>query len=308
MALNYFEMNENESKILQFLARKRWYGQAMITELGREFKKSWNTISTAAKSLEKKGLIERDNGSLKIVKDNKANYHFKMFIDHLSILSLDEKARNIISDTYSHAESVANKAGSRLLSLVVFGSTASGEAEKESDIDLLIILEGPEKKEELEKLKGEVISKRHIEFGNINIIVMDKKEFEAGYLDADDLIVGILSNNLIFYDDGFLWVFMQRELFMPSRKTIFIRTNQLEKNKEKLLELIKLNDNEKLKEEFYNYLINEARIELLRKKTPAITKKDAISKIAKFNKELYAEIMDIDKGDIKKKVLDHVSR
>ena len=36
--------------------------------------------------------------------------------------------------------------------------------------------------------------------------------------------------------------------------------------------------------------------------------KDAINKIAKFNKELYDEIMDIDKGDIKKKVLEHVSR
>ena len=55
MALNYFEMNENENQILQFLARKRWYRQAMITELAREFRKSWNTISTAAKSLEKKG-------------------------------------------------------------------------------------------------------------------------------------------------------------------------------------------------------------------------------------------------------------
>lgn len=316
MGYNYFDMNQNESKILQFLVWKRWYRPALITELSKEFDKTWNTISDAANSLEEKGLIKRENGSLKIVKENKANYYFKLFVDRLRINGLNENLKSIIAYTLSRAQEVTDKAKSELLSLLIFGSVASGESDEKSDIDLLVILKDPRKDLEnpeeiklLEGLKENIISKKHISFGNINIIVMSDKEFEQGYLNADDLLITILSNNLVVYDN-YLWTFMQRELFIPSDKTIFNRMEQLEKNKQKLLELVKLDNDEKLKEEFYNYLIKEARVELLRKKMPipAITKKDVIEKIKEFNKDLYNEIVNISKNNIKQKVLHYVSQ
>lgn len=314
MKYDYFDMSQNESKILQFLVYKRWYRYALITELSKEFNKTWNTISDAANSLEEKGLIKRENGSLKIVKENKANYHFKLFIDNLRISRLNENQKSIIAYTLSRAQEVTYNSESRLLSLLIFGSVASGESDEKSDIDLFVILEDPEEsnnsKNKLEKLKGDIISNKHIAFGNINILVMSNKEFEQGYLNADDLLINLLSNNIIIYDDGFLWEFMQRELFIPSDKTIFTRMEQLEKDKQKLLELIKINEEGKLKEEFYNYLIKEARVELLRKKTPipAITKKDVIEKIRESNKDLYNEIVNIDKDNLKQRVLHHVSQ
>lgn len=316
MKYNYFDISQNESKILQFLVWKRWYRPALITELSKEFDKTWNTISDAANSLEERGLVKRDNGSLSIVKENKANYHFKLFVDSLRINDLNESLKGIIAYTLSRAQEVADKSRSELLSLLIFGSTASGESDEKSDIDLLVILKDPRKDLEnpeeiriLEGLKENMISKKHISFGKINIIVMSDKEFEQGYLNADDLLITILSNNLIVYDN-YLWTFMQRELFIPSDKAIFTRMEQLEKNKQRLLELIRLDDEKRLREEFHDYLIKEARVELLRKKMPipAITKKDVIEKIREFNKDLYNEIVNMGKDNIKQRVLLHVSQ
>ncbi|MBD3313046.1 hypothetical protein GF345_01245 [Candidatus Woesearchaeota archaeon] len=309
MRFNYFDISDNESKILQFLVSKRWFRWASIAELSREFNKAWNTISNAAKSLENKNLITKQNGSLKIVKNDPA-YYFKLFIDALRINELNSDIREIVIYSLGRANSVCYDAKLKFRSFLIFGSIASGNFDEQSDIDILIILKDPDDKQRLEKLKESMVTNKHIQFGKINIITLSDEEFEKGYLDADDFLVNILSNNLIIYDDGFLQNFMQRELFIPSHKTIFARMEQLEKDKEKLLELIKLNDMDKLKEEFHKYLLKEARLELLRKKMPipAITKKDVIEKIRKFNKDLYDEIMNIDKGDIKHKVLSYVSR
>lgn len=309
MKSKYFEIDETGNKVLQFLVSERWFRWAKIQEMSRIFNNSWNTISKAVSSLGKKGLITNERGIVKIKKDNPANYYFKFFIDQLRIQNLNERLSSIISYTKSNAESVTHKNNLKFFSLLVFGSVASGQDTPESDIDLFVIIEDPGREEKLEKLKSDIITKKHIGFDNINIIIMSNKEFERGYLEADDLIISILSNNLLVKDDGFLQTFMERELFIPSHKTIFARIEELEKNKDKLLDLIKIGYLDELKKEFQKQLIKEARVELLSKRRGivATTKEDVIKKIRSINNELYKEIKNIDKGNIKQKVLKYVN-
>jgi predicted nucleotidyltransferase len=229
-------------------------------------------------------------------------------MDSMSFNNLEENAQYIVSNTLHFAESIMQKYESELLSLVIFGSVASGEANEKSDIDILIIIKEPSQKEKLTEIKTNMINKEHIRFENINIITMSDKEFEKGYLIADDFIISILSNNIIIKDDGFLKTFMQRELFLPSRKIISERAQQLEDHSLLLLQMMESTTDQILKDEFYTHLLMEARLKLLKKKMPVpITKKDVIDNIRKIDKKIYEEMVNIDKGDIRKRVMAYVS-
>jgi predicted nucleotidyltransferase len=70
--------------------------------------------------------------------------------------------------------------GDRLVKLVVFGSEARGDAEPDSDIDLLVVLKGPvELGKEVNRL-GQIRSEFCLEYGRvISCIFMDEQRFNS---------------------------------------------------------------------------------------------------------------------------------
>ncbi|AIG98380.1 putative nucleotidyltransferase [Archaeoglobus fulgidus DSM 8774] len=74
----------------------------------------------------------------------------------------------------SFVKTLKEKYGDKIHKIILFGSTARGEAEEESDIDVLIIADGVTQKE-VSKIAFQILLK----YGEvISSIVEDKQQFE----------------------------------------------------------------------------------------------------------------------------------
>ena len=90
--------------------------------------------------------------------------------------------------------------GDKIEAIVLYGSVARGEAERESDIDLLIIVPEGEIRKQVLSLSYYV----DLEFGTVTSHVhMNSKEFERYVNLGDPFLKDVLKEGIILYDRGF---------------------------------------------------------------------------------------------------------
>ena len=95
----------------------------------------------------------------------------KMDSMKLAIQRISENKRRALE---SFVNVLKEKYGDRIHKIILFGSTARGEAEEESDIDILIIADGVAQKE-VSKIAFQILLK----YGEVvSPIVEDKQQFE----------------------------------------------------------------------------------------------------------------------------------
>src|ERR1700730_10489162 len=88
---------------------------------------------------------------------------------------MDEKLRTILAELRQELEALY---GNRLVKLVLFGSQARGDAEPESDIDVLVVLKGPVKPGEEISRTSLMLSDLSLKFGEVvSCIYMDSDRF-----------------------------------------------------------------------------------------------------------------------------------
>ncbi len=88
----------------------------------------------------------------------------------LAIQRIPENKRRALE---SFVRVLKEKYGDRIYKIILFGSTARGEAEEESDIDVLIIADGVTQKE-VSKIAFQILLNGEV----ISSIVEDKLQFE----------------------------------------------------------------------------------------------------------------------------------
>lgn len=102
------------------------------------------------------------------------------------------------------SERVMKKLGGRLNSIILYGSVASGNATKDSDIDVLIIVKGKEKR----KIERDVLDISYeVDFENnfetfIVPIYMTPKEIGREIKSGSYFMKDLLTQGAVLYDNG----------------------------------------------------------------------------------------------------------
>ncbi len=284
----------SEIKLMQVLA-KYWYKQFSVYELAREAKV---TAPMAYKALEKfssKGLIVRQDNRVKINFNNYFSYRFKLLSDAERFLSLSkddqEKSLRIL-------QVMESEYSQQLLAVVLFGSTAAGEKTTSSDLDVMVIVN---QKKEVDYEKRGFLS-----LGKINIIEIEKKEFENDYLLAHDLVLGALMNGIILSDAGIFRLLLSKPLPSPSLEVILQKQERLGVLKKRLFFLLKDGDYVRLTDEFKQYLMEKGRILMLQRGLIPTSKTNIILQLRKIDKEAYLLYSKVNHNNVKLLVLKNV--
>ncbi len=284
----------SEIKLMQVLV-KYWYKQFSVYELAREAKV---TAPMAYKALEKfssKGLVVRQDNKVKINFSNFFSYRFKLLSDAERFLSLSkddqEKALRILQVMESEYQQ-------QLLAVVLFGSSAVGEKTTSSDLDLMMVVN---QKKEIDYEKRGLLS-----LGKINIVEIEKTEFEKDYLLAHDLVLGALMNGIIISDEGIIRLLLCKPLPSPSSEIILQKQERLGILKKRLFSLLKDEDYSRLAEEFKQYLVEKGRILMLQKGLIPTSKTDILRQLRKIDKEAYLLYSKVNPRNVKLLVLKNV--
>ncbi len=284
--------NYSELRMMELLIKK-WYESYSVYELSGQAGMTAPTAYKVIKKLLQKKIIVKEKSRIKVDFNNLISCNFKLFSDSDRLYQLNEK---IVLRIINIFDIMRSEYGNEMLAFLVIGSAATGELHEESDIDLLLLVS---KRKEIEYEKRGLLK-----FEKINIIEMEKKEFEEQYLSSNDFIIGALMNGMVLFDSGFIRFFLTRPLPKPSHEIIIQKKERLDKMKKRLLLLLKDRDYKNLINEFKSYLIEKARIILLQKGIIPSSKVDIINRIRKIEKSLYELYKTVNEKNISKFVLE----
>ncbi len=229
-------------------------------------------------------LIE-DRKSYKFDFSNIICKRLKLFFDSEFIMSskLKDKIVNITEGLIYECKPA---------SVVLVGSVAVGKEKETSDIDFLVI----SNKREVPLLKE-----------NVNIILMNKSEFEKKYFKGDDFIVSSLSFGKIIYDEEYFIRFYEKPLPVFSSEIIQEKIDYCRNLRNRIVHLAR-SDMDLAKEELLNLALQCARIILLRNKVIPPTKHEIASVVRKYNKNIAKVLNDLmkDKKVSKEKMLEYL--
>ena len=186
------EIHTEELRILD-LFRKNLFAEFTLKQIMQKLnKKSYNWTYKAISRLSKNILISEKKGNTTIVKINLDNPQTITYLSYLDRREAYEKNIPLIDELIT---AISQK--TPYFSLIVTGSFATGAARKDSDLDLIIIVEDERKKKEIKPYVKEATK-----FSGINIDehIFSKKEF---YLmltsDKDNFGKEVFRKHLLFY-------------------------------------------------------------------------------------------------------------
>ncbi len=161
-----FEISSARKEILQKLAEKDW----TPTDLAEELNKSTETVYNHLDELEKRGFLSKSKVEAKTRPKNQYSLEGG-FVQYVGVLpnefisgsiTLDETKEALFriwqipqNDFHPYLEKLwwQIKNSEEVKAMAVYGSVARGEADEDSDIDLLLIVEDKEKSEKKIKEK-----------------------------------------------------------------------------------------------------------------------------------------------------------
>ena len=237
-----------------------------IKELAENVKISKSWVYRVIGELERNEMILKERKTYRLDYSNIMSRRLKLFFDSEFVLSLSigkrviELVNRIVYNTSPD-------------SVLVAGSAAVGKYADESDIDFLV-----------------VASKKEIpQINNVNIVVMEKNDFERGFMKGDDFIISSLSYGKLIYDREYLINFYSKPLPPFSAEVLHEKIELCERLRKRAYSLLRVDVN-RARDEVLNLALQCARIILLKKGMIPGVKREIPDQIEKENEKL-AEII-----------------
>lgn len=162
-----------------------------IREIARSVKQNYSIVYSAVQNLHKNNFLIKDkhkNFSL-----NKENYQDLGFIEHLKAEEFLKRNKDIAL----FVEEVIKKINLGFFSLLLFGSYVEGKQRKNSDIDILMIIENLHDTEKIERTLQQISEK----YGNFHCNVISKESVKEMLNQREKLNVinETLNNHILLF-------------------------------------------------------------------------------------------------------------
>lgn len=178
---------ETEIKVLKSLIENK--GGGTIREISKSVKIDYRIAHTAVERLFKKGLLERKKigNSWQI----KFSGKFSQEVFESEYQRKESVLKN--TDIKIMLNSILENIGSRMFVLLLFGSYAKGKAAKNSDIDLMFIIQD-------KKMEDKIEDAIRILPLKIHLVIFTENDFIAMKKSKDVTVVSeAIKNNIILY-------------------------------------------------------------------------------------------------------------
>lgn len=137
---------EYEREVLEELLDRQDYGFT-VKELADSVSGSYNSVSGFVERLNEFGIVRfTSKGNYRIVEYDSGNDYHEVLKE---IFTVEGSER--MDTAREYAQRIYDRNQDEIFSVLVFGSVARGTAEKDSDIDILVIVETGEDEEDIKK-------------------------------------------------------------------------------------------------------------------------------------------------------------
>ena len=197
-------------RLLTHPSRERFF-----RELAKEAGVGLGPLTESLRELVKSEIVEEQIvGKQHFYRANLENPVTRSLFDLFTLERRLEIPSNLRTALEEFVNRLRAESKDNLLSVILFGSVATGKAKPESDLDILIIFnERPKQDKEIrEQLDSvsrfyETVAQEH---------VLTKNEFLEMYGLGDDLVVNALAEGIVLHDTGFLIPLLSKQLPLPS--------------------------------------------------------------------------------------------
>ena len=181
---------KNNIKVIRTLVRhKDW--EFNISEFSKDTKLNKGVLSRIVKKLEKENVIKVNRkGKILLFKINKDN----LFIKNV-IIPLFEKEQTFFKEHLKNK--LINLKEENVLSIILYGSYASGEANLTSDIDIMVVIKNKTSSliNKSDNLKNELLKEDFL----LRIDIINLSEFKKLYKLKEPLLKSIEKNHQIIH-------------------------------------------------------------------------------------------------------------
>ncbi len=201
-------------KALRSLLR-RPYRERFFRELVKEVGVGVGPLRRAVKVLVDQAIIgERIVGKQHFYKANFENMLTRSLFDLFTLERKLEIPANLRTALEEFLARLRKQSKENLLSVMLFGSVATGAATPESDLDLLLIFNEPPL--EINDARSQLDTVTRFYQVMVQEHTFTRNEFLEAYEVGDDLVINALADGLVLYDTGFVIPLLSKPLPRPS--------------------------------------------------------------------------------------------
>lgn len=273
-------------KILEMFFRKPWvhaHARGIIKMSGTGPNA---TLRTLQNLVDEKVLNTEKIGNMNVYALNGKNELARKLL----MLYHERKLQELPKEFRNHISRLREKVDYKnVVSLVLFGSVAKGEQHAMSDIDILVIYRGS-KPEKLDIFFKDVFRNYS---RDVQTILYAEKEFNDYYRQGHALVINMLKDGIIIYDDGYFYNFLFNPIPKPAKNYLEDMIKKAEKDFEHYLETEKLLTSKKLTRNFmegmlYIILNNLAMALLMLRRHIPESRKNVIDVLKKMKEDKLA--------------------
>lgn len=183
-----------QREVLETLLDKTDY-TFTVNELAKETSGSYNSVSNFLRQLERFNIVEfTKKGNTNLVKYNPASKYHEVI---KSLLRAENQPLKEQAEKYAESLYSDYNLSKQIKSIVLFGSVARGSANQDSDIDVLVLIEDNQNKENITQESRKRANKSNELDNEIVPVIEELSEFKENFKHDKRFEVNVMRDGIV---------------------------------------------------------------------------------------------------------------